>query len=350
MKGKKKVFFKFPSNQTDEELDQFAEAIMDNIKEMIRDEDIDKMAGGILGAAVGDALGVPVEFMSREEISRNPITGMTGGGNHGRPPGTWSDDTSMLLCHMQSLLEKGYDRADAMNKFVAWWYKGLWKPAPSRQFGIGNIVDKAMRNYMRDGDIDSCGLQGVMDNGNGSLMRILPVSLYFRAAADSEMMAGIAGMSNITHAHPRSILACVIFTVMVQELLKGHEAVTVYDNMRGRVPGIIKGTDYGAELGTFDSILNGTLPGLKEEQVKSSGYVVDTLEASLWCLLNSGSFAEAVLKAVNLGGDSDTSGAVAGGLAGVCYGFDVIPGEWLDKLARLEDILSLTEEFILSSD
>lgn len=349
MKGKrKKLFIKFPSNQTDEEMDQFAEAIMDNIKEMIRDENKDKMTGGILGAAVGDALGVPVEFMSREEIRSNPINGMKGG-SHGRPPGTWSDDTSMLLCHMQSLLEKGYDRADAMNKFVEWWYKGLWKPAPASQFGIGNIVDKAMRNYMRDGDIDKCSLKGEMDNGNGSLMRILPVSLYFRTAADCEMIAGIAGMSNITHAHPRSILACVIFTVMVQELLKGQDAATAYDNMRECISGIIKGTDYEAELGTFKTILNGKLTGLKEDQIKSLGYVVDTLEASLWCLLNSSSFTKAVLKAVNLGGDSDTTGAVVGALAGVCYGFDAIPGEWLNQLARVEDILSLTDKFILSS-
>jgi ADP-ribosylglycohydrolase len=205
-----------------------------------------------------------------------------------------------------------------------------------------------MRNYMRDGDIDTCGLKGDMDNGNGSLMRILPVSFYFHKSSDSEMVAGIAGMSNITHAHPRSVLACVIFTVMVQELLQGCEAASAYENMRERIPGIIKDTGYGAELGTFETILNGTLPGYKDEQIKSSGYVVDTLEASLWCLLNSSSFEEAVLKAVNLGGDSDTTGAVTGELAGVRYGLDSIPEEWLDQLSRREDILSLAKEFILS--
>ncbi len=360
MKDKKKPeLFLLPHNPTDEEIDKFAEAIMKSAQNRQKEEQeheqldrlnlINKMTGGILGAAIGDALGVPVEFLSREEVRRNPVTGMRGYGSHNKPPGTWSDDTSMMLCHMQSLYEKGYGREDAMNKFIEWWHRGLWKPAPSRQFGIGNIVYRAIGNYILNGDIDKCGLRGEMDNGNGSLMRIMPVSLYFHNASDSEMVAGIAGMSNITHAHPRSVLACVIFTVMVQEMLKGNNAVTAYINMAGRIPGMIRGTGCEGELATFKKILDGTLPALKEDQIKSSGYVVDTLEASIWCLLNSSSFEEAVLKAVNLGGDTDTTGAVAGGLAGVCYGFDSIPSEWLNELVRLQDILSLTKEFVLSS-
>lgn len=305
----------------------------------------EKILGGILGVAVGDALGVPVEFMSRQKLRKNPVKEMTGYGSHNQPPGTWSDDTSLTLCLMESLCEAGYDLADIGKRFVRWYRDGYWTPF-GKVFDIGNATRQAILKLESGTDPVLAGLTDERSNGNGSLMRILPASLYFADCEDMVLFDAVCKISSLTHRHPRSQLGCVLYSLLVQELLRENSPKTAYEKMIKRVSKICEETALAGELTNYERILDGSLPGLAGEEIRSDGYVVSTLEAAIWCLLNNSDFLGTVLAAVNLGEDSDTTGAVAGGLAGVCYGYSAIHQHWLQELARFDDIKALGNRFV----
>ncbi len=307
----------------------------------------ERILGGILGVAVGDALGVPVEFMPRQELLKKPVKEMTGYGSHNQPPGTWSDDTSLTLCLVESLCEAGYDLADAGKRFVRWYREGYWTPI-GEVFDIGNATRQAILRLECGIDPVLAGLADERSNGNGSLMRILPASLFFAGSEDRVMYDAVCKISSITHSHPRSQLGCTFYSLLVQELLKGSSPGSAYQEMIRRAQKIREGSVLAGELTNYQRILDGSLQGLDEKEICSDGYVVSTLEAAIWCLLNNSDFSGTVLAAVNLGADSDTTGAVAGGLAGVCYGFGSIPQKWLETLARFDEILALGELFCIS--
>ncbi|MCL6478682.1 MAG: ADP-ribosylglycohydrolase family protein [Peptococcaceae bacterium] len=304
----------------------------------------ERILGGLFGVAVGDALGVPVEFVSREELHKKPVQEMTGYGTHYQPPGTWSDDTSLTLCLAESLVEAGYNLADAGKRFVRWYREGYWTPY-GRAFDIGGATRRAILRLKGGVDPALAGPDDEMSNGNGSLMRILPAALYFAGSEVKVMREAVCKISCLTHGHPRSQLACFLYALLVRELLAGNAPGLAYEKMRERAPELCAKTALAGELPHFERILNGSLPGLPEREIRSDGYVVSTLEAAVWCLLNNATFSDTVLSAVNLGGDSDTTGAVAGGLAGVYYGYGAIPRKWLERLARFEEILALFEKF-----
>jgi ADP-ribosylglycohydrolase len=176
-------------------------------------------------------------------------------------------------------------------------------------------------------------------------MRILPASLYFAGSEDGAMFDAVCEISSLTHGHPRSQLGCILYSLLVQELLKGSSPGSAYQEMIIRAQKVCKGTVLAGELINYQRILDGSLPGLAEKEICSDGYVVSTLEAAIWCLLKNTDFSGTVLEAVNLGADSDTTGAVAGGLAGVCYGYNAIPQQWLEKLASFDEILALGKRF-----
>ncbi|NLI14019.1 MAG: ADP-ribosylglycohydrolase family protein [Peptococcaceae bacterium] len=298
----------------------------------------------MLGVAVGDALGVPVEFIPRQELCKKPVKDMTGYGSHNQPPGTWSDDTSLTLCLVESLCEAGYDLIDAGKRFIKWYREGYWTPF-GKVFDIGNLTRQAILRL-------ECGIDPVLagptverSNGNGSLMRILPASLYFAGSEDRVMIDAVCKISCLTHGHPRSQLGCILYSLLVQELLKGNSPISAYQDMIKRIQKISEETVLADELTNYIRILDGSLPGLAEKEIRSDGYVVSTLEAAIWCLLNNTDFLGTVLAAVNLGVDSDTTGAVAGGLAGIYYGFSSIPQKWLGKLACIEEIMVLGKRF-----
>jgi ADP-ribosyl-[dinitrogen reductase] hydrolase len=305
-----------------------------------------KILGGLWGAVVGDALGVPVEFKYRDEVRRDPVTGMRGYGTFNLPAGSWSDDSSLLLCTADSLA-RGFDPGDIALRFMRWMSEGLWTPY-GNAFDIGHATRDAIGRLKRGVLPDHSGGAKEGDNGNGSLMRIIPVALFFRQSGVDEMILRVHQVSSITHRHPRSLMACGIYCLMVRHLLAGRSPRDAYGDAIGMAAGIYNAEPFHAETRHFSRVLEGRIEELSEDRVNSSGYVIDTLEASIWCLLTTGSYDEAVLKAVNLGHDTDTTGCVTGGLAGVYYGMSAIPEEWVGTVARREEIQGLFGNFMNS--
>lgn len=295
----------------------------------------EKIKAVMLGHSVADALGVPVEFRSRKELDRDPVTGMRGFGTYHLPAGTWSDDTSMALCTLDVIAEGEYDLGRVMENFEKWMHGGEYTPA-GKTFDYGTTCAIAVGEYLEGTAPESCGGTDERSNGNGSLMRIHPASLMLGLSDDgrtfAEKMEMIDRLSALTHGHERSKLACRIFTLILWELLEdpSHEAV-------GRALGKARKLFASSrEIGAYGRLFSPDFAKLPREKIRSSGYVVDTLEAAVWCLLTSGDYPECVLKAVNLGEDTDTVAAVAGALAGARWGLSSIPKEWLDTLLRRE--------------
>ena len=302
----------------------------------------ERILGGILGLAVGDALGVPVEFKSRTAIKRATVNRMLGYGTHHQPAGTWSDDSSLTFCIIESLCD-GFDLSDIGHRFVQWLDRGYWTPH-GQVFDVGGATRQAI-SRLRDG-VDPVEAGGIDEysNGNGSLMRILPVALYFADSGIAEMLDATHKVSCLTHAHPRSQMACGFYNLMVVELLKGTPPMESYLKALDLATDAYSISPFSEELSYFSRIFSRRIHEEAGNDIQSSGYVIHTLEASIWAFLRSSSFAEAVLSAVNLGDDTDTTGAVTGGLAGVHYGLEAIPEEWINALARRSEILELGEK------
>ena len=299
-----------------------------------------KINDGIFGLITGDALGVPVEFKSREYLKENPVTGMIGYGTHNQPPGTWSDDSSMALCTADELT-KGYDLDNIAQSFARWNFEDHWTPH-GEVFDRGIATMKAMDKIWEGTPPTQAGGTDEYSNGNGSLMRILPL-LYITLPVETlkERFRIIKEISSVTHAHIRSCLACFYYLEFARHLVKEKNSslADAYAAANTSFKELVYELSIDQkETEKFNRLLSGKIEELPEEEVRTEGYVIYTLEASIWCLLNSKNYKEAVLRAVNLGEDTDTTGAVTGGLAGLYYGKEAIPQEWIEQLARLEDI------------
>lgn len=294
----------------------------------------------LLGAAIGDALGVPVEFKSRQTLKDNPITDMIGFGTYNMPPGTFSDDSSLMFCLAESLCN-GLDLNDISENFQKWMHEGYWT-ADGEVFDVGIATRKAINKLRVAKNPTEAGSTAETDNGNGSLMRILPLAVFLKDLSIDERCKIIKDVSSITHAHNRSVLACIYYVEFALNLLEAESLEEAYLNTNFWLKIYLEtNNEYQAEYPFFKRILNGDLITISEDDIKSTGYVIDTLEAAIWCLLHSNSYHECVLKAVNLGNDTDTIACVAGGIAGIYYDYESIPKHWVEQLARLRDILDL---------
>lgn len=288
---------------------------------------------GIYGLAVGDALGVPYEFISRERIAEFPCETMVVGGTHGKPAGTWSDDTSLTLATLDGIAEmtKDDDYGTIMSKFDAWLNRSEY--SVDGAFGVGRTTLQAIAKYRVGIAPTACGGGALTDNGNGSLMRILPAALYSLAKYNKVNYEFIDNCSSLTHGHAISKIACRIYADIVWSILQNVEKERILAMVD------IHGQEDFARLKSTDFYL------LPENEINSSGYVVDTLEAALWCFFNTENYKDCVLKAVNLGKDTDTIAAVAGSLAGLYYGKQSIPNEWLEFLRGKQIIDELVGKF-----
>ena len=307
---------------------------------------------GIMGIVVGDALGMPVQFANRAELKLNPVKTMEGYGTYNMPPGTWSDDSSMALATLDSIRENGeVNYSDIMERFVKWILDGAYTPAGTA-FDQGNTCVDAIYNYMKKKDYKTCGKTGEWANGNGALMRIMPACLYaYEKELSKEWDVGQAlecvhQVSALTHNHLRSKMACGIYYFMVKNIIEGSQSLL--ERLQNGVDEAME--FYHADILNFVELAHYTrLMNLhefaksEEHTIKSSGYVVDSLEAAVWSLITTDTLEEGLLRAVNLGDDSDTVGAIAGGLAVLFYGYDSVPEEWRKQIIKEKEIIALCE-------
>lgn len=298
----------------------------------------------LFGVCVGDALGVPVEFESRDFLKKNLVVKMQSGGVHGQVEGVWSDDSSLTFCLAECIIE-GYDIHRLANKFIKWKNEGYWT-ATGEVFDIGNATSLAISNLSKGVNPIEAGGKDESDNGNGSLMRILPLILLLKDLPIEDRFKLTKEVSSITHAHPRSVMACFYYLEFALELINGKDKFQIYEELKAKVLDFFN-SDYDCikEAHHYDRLLKKNIYEFGEDSILSSGYVIHTLEASIWCLLTTNSYDEAVLKAVNLGEDTDTTGAVTGGLAALCYGYESISKEWINTIKGKNDIDNLINRF-----
>ena len=310
---------------------------------------IDFIQDAFLGFAVGYALGVPVEFETREWLQENPVQAMLGSMRYNQPPGTWSDDSSMMFCTAESLC-RGYDLEDIALQYSKWKNERFWTPR-GRVFDIGIQTNKAIERIDRFLEmglrIKPIPEQGVneKENGNGSLMRILPLAFFLKDRTAEESYRIIREVSALTHAHARAVTGCFIYVRFIMSLLEGQDKFQAYTDLRNFVPDFYKKNTGSSEYEHYSRILDNNIADFPESAIRSSAYVLHTLEACFWCVMRNDNYRNTVLQAVNLGEDTDTVSALAGGLAGIIYGRDQIPDEWTRVLARKEDIMELAVRF-----
>ena len=300
---------------------------------------------GIMGVVVGDALGCPVQFESREEVARHPVTGMRGYGTFNLPEGSWTDDSSLTIALLESIRRVGeIDLDDIMGNFMKWLYDGEFTPY-GESYDIGRGTMQAINRYKKNRKAKKCGGDEEWNNGNGSLMRIMPACLYCSVMESSGMYSDrdaidvIHSVGGLTHAHIRSNIACGLYFFMAKYILF-REGSLQERIQEGLTQGFAFYESYLADkenLHYYDRLKDlEAFKSLPADKIKSTGYVVDALEAAVWSLITTDSFDQALLKAVNLGDDTDTVGAIAGGLAGLYYGYDSIPEDWLSAIKRRE--------------
>ena len=312
----------------------------------------DRGRGALLGLAVGDALGATLEFQTRD--SRPLHTEMIGGGPFGLAPGQWTDDTAMALALADSLIAcGGLDGCDLMGRFLSWWREGSYSSTGSC-FDIGITTRQALSRFERTGD-PFAGSTSPRTAGNGSLMRLAPAALFaLQNAALADRIA--RDQSRTTHGAPEAVDACGYFVELLRTAILGNgdvlsltdaprehiqlvsDQASIAQPYRDLAPSVWKGEP------AIVAIARGTWREKSRAKIRSTGYVVDTLEAALWAAGSTASFEEALVLAVNLAGDADTVGAVTGQLAGAMYGASAIPARWLEPLAWRERIVTTSDK------
>ena len=299
--------------------------------------------GAIIGHAVGDAMGFPTEFSKREELLKNPVIEMIDSTDIGQPAGSWSDDTAMEIATIDSFIQKKYfDYKDIMDKWVKWISKSEYTPT-GVAFDIGRTCLKAIKKFCNGTAPLQCGSTSINENGNGSLMRILPVALYAysKKLDDTSIHKLTNEVSSLTHAHEVSRLGCYIYVQFIICLLKGNTKQEAYKH--------IQDLDYRSfrmdSIHHYARILNEQIEFQILDNIKSTGYIVDTLVSAMWIFMNAQHYKEAIIASTNIGGDTDTIGAIVGSMAGIYYGFEDIPSSWLDKLQRKDYLMELVDRF-----
>ena len=310
----------------------------------------EKIRNTLYGAIVADALGVPVEFKDRGYLKKKPVADMIGYGTYNLPKGSWSDDSSMTLCLAESIGRlKGIDYEDVMKNFVLWFDKGKFTP-DGKLFDIGMSCRKSIVNFMVKTPALECGQKSEWDNGNGSLMRISPLPLYLfqhfgaDAMSKEEAFEFIHNVSSLTHGHKISLIGCDIYCAVMIEILNGMKKEELLPTALPKIGEYVRhNPHYAPALAKYYIITHMSFSGLSEDKIKSSGYVVDTLEAALWCFLTTENYRDCVLKAVNLGSDTDTVACVAGSIAGLYYG--EIPEAWIEAVRNRKLVNKVIEKF-----
>lgn len=290
--------------------------------------------GALLGLAAGDAVGTTVEFSPKDSFP--PVTDMVGGGPFHLQAGQWTDDTSMALCLAESLTTcRGFDARDQMNRYLNWWKWGYFS-STGHCFDIGMTVAGALQKFASDGE-PFAGSNDPRTAGNGSLMRLAPVVLWYFPDVPQALEYAEAS-SRTTHAAPEAVASCRLFAQMLINALSGMSKQEILANIP-QLP----------QQEKLRHIAEGRYLQKTRAEILGTGYCVQSLEAALWCFAKGGNFEETILLATNLGDDADTTAAIVGQLAGAYYGVNGIPQRWRDKLWQYEDIDNLARKLLVKS-
>lgn len=288
-----------------------------------------RIIGTLMGLAVGDAIGTTVEFKPRGSFP--PVTDMTGGGPFNLKVGQWTDDTSMALCLADSILKVGFDCHDQMQRYCKWWKEG-YMSSTGKCFDIGFTTSWALWEFLEHGDEFNSGDDSDGASGNGGLMRIAPVIMAYHCHAD--FIQCLEDCTRTTHPSSKCLEASVLFGQMVARAYESKDKNY-----------ILVGHDISMCMGKeIEDICDGKYLSMKYEELNGSGYVINSLITALWCFYHTDNFKDAILKAVNVGDDADTVGAICGQIAGAYYGLDGIPPEWVNKLHEKDMLLRMSEE------
>ncbi len=296
------------------------------------------------GFIIGDAMGFPVEFYDRKTLIEKPITTMTKFDNYPLPKGSWSFNGSMMLATMDSIMAKNkVDYNDIMKNFSQWLTYAKYTPT-GEIFGIETTNMKAISRFQKGVSAIESGLEGENDNTNGSLSRMLPIAFYCfkNKLSDERIFTIVWQISSLTHKHEISILGCYIYVRYIMFLLEGYNKDVSYQ--------LLKELNYSffdkKAVIKYRRILKENIFDYQLEEISSNDYVVCTLEAVLWCIYNTNNFKEAIVGSINLGGSTNTIGALTGSIAGIIYGFNSIPKAWLNSLQKQEYLKLMSNSFI----
>lgn len=310
----------------------------------------EKIIAMLLGHAVGDAMGVPVESELRSRLEDNPVTEMRGFGTHNQPAGTWSGDTSLTIAAMESIArQKKVDLEDIMRNFID-WYSGDKFTANDYTFDFDPITSEAISNFLKGYRPPDCGITEEYANENGALIRLMPIAAYIYQTHgnnfDAAAMKIVHEYAALTHAHPRALIACGIYVLVAAEIFDGQNLAAAISNALNNAKNFYSNDEIFKDDWLFyRNFLTENIAEIPAKNIVSRVYVVDNLKAVLWCLLNTDNYKNLILKAVNLGGDTDTVAAIAGGLAGAFYGVEQIPAEWLDVLKKKDYLVQTATDF-----
>ncbi len=303
-----------------------------------------RLKGCMLGLAIGDAMGAPVEFMKRGTFE--PVTGYRGGGKFCLNAGEWTDDTAMALCLAQSLIDcKGFDPIDQLNKYLQWIDTG-YMSCTGKMVGLGKTCWRSLVRYRRTGQAYT-DIKHEKFSGNGSLMRLAPVCIY--CADDLDKAVHYAALSSkTTHGSPIAVDCCRYFAYLILKIMYGSEKDTLFsDSFVSDTYRYFADEPLHREL---NSIIQYEYISKSEDEIQSSGYAIHSLEAALWSFYHTNTFEDAILKSVNLGDDADTVGAITGQLVGAFYGISGISDAWVNGLSQLDLIKAVFEAFFSNED
>lgn len=334
--------------------DEVWEPISDTYKNVIIPKKQDLTKDALLGFAIGDAFGVPVEFLSRFEVRKINIQDMVGNDTPNMfrsrwgkliPSGSYSDDTAMLISTMDSIIENNgqINEKSIMDNFVKWVNEGKYSSL-NFPFGMGGIVLSSLKRYLSGVPPLDCGGKEYMDNGNGSLMRILPFSLYCitNDLPEEETCDIVSKGSQLTHANDISKMSCFIYTEFLRGIVKTKNPTIALSHIQN-----IEYSKYFNQeaINAHKQILSHGFNYISDEKIKDSGYVVDTLESVLYSVLKGKDYESTIKTAINLGYDTDTVGGITGSIAGILYGSETIPERWINKLRRKDYLEELADKF-----
>ncbi len=320
--------------------------------------DHDPIMGGFVGLAVGDAFGVPVEFMSREEVRKLELRDMAGNDTPLHftsrwseliPAGAWSDDTSMTIAAMSSIINHhGHiDYDDVMKQFIAWWDEGKYTSLDF-SFGLGTNISYALSRYRQGMPALECGGKKVMDNGNGALMRIFPFSAYciVNNLPIDDALTIIRQAAGLTHGHDINAMSCFLYTLFLDECIRTKDPELSFRNGIWKYKRYFE-SRFSEEAVQAHEILWKKLMNrfFNPDDIPESGYVVDSLMIAIYSILHTDNYEDAVRMAVCFGYDTDTNGAITGSIAGAMYGQRQIPERWMNRLKKKDDLIRIGERF-----